>query len=182
MFTLQIESSQKYLTKNRWNTELSKPAVISALWGHAVDSSQRVEWVCLPHTHILYEPHPTTGVSLSFVMLHFSLRNFIHGVRCTNLEWAAWSFFIFIYGISRTLRVFHSFPTQNIPKLTTILTSTTLYDFCPFFNFIYVESDSVFSFKALTSLLNIISKWVTHVIALVMVHFYCIAFHCICIL
>lgn len=179
MFTIQIESSQKCLVKDRWNTELSKPAVISAVWGHALDSSQAGKWICLLHTHILYEPHPTTGVSLSFVMLHFSLRNYIHGVRCTNLEWEAWSFFISIYDITRTLGVFHSL---SKPKLTTILTHTTLYYFCPFFNFIYVESYSGFSFKALTSLLNIISEWVTQVIALVMVHFCCIAFRCVCVL
>lgn len=80
-------------------------------------------------------------------------------------------FHIYIWYFRDSKGLSFSFQPKTLPKLTIILTSTTLYDFCPFFNFIYVESYSVFSFKALTSLLNTISESVTHVITLVKIHF-----------
>lgn len=131
------------------------------------------------HTHPSWVPPQNR----SFTFLCYGTL-FIEELYIRNKVHKSWMgsliiFHIYIWYFQDATGLSFSFKTH--PKWTTLLTLTTLYDFCPFFNFISVESFSEFSFKALTSLLNILSEWVTQVTALVMVHFCCLAFHCVCV-
>lgn len=84
---------------------------------------------------------------------------------------------IYVERSQRPKNLSFPFSAKTQAELTTVLTSITIYYFCLFFNLICVESYSVFSFKALASLLNVTSVSISQLIALVIVHFCCIAFH-----